>query len=693
MDVSTTTSPSWSHGNNHVGHEEGNHLRPILRRMCRSCSECARKKKSCDGKRPCGRCMRSGDQCTYSERRRYGERARMQRHQPQGPDRNGMKAEDALLDSTTGALVTSGMLPFKSRCRLSASPATGLVGMQENAFLSDFFGCHGFLPLTTPSQIRETMVKIMLPPASFQQPVLGDDCDEGGHYFEVVAPGGDLGTSSARNQLAMGPSACTFWCAVALGALAKGNPIESVTSYAHLAEGALANSRSGPGDAEVAKAWVILANLHGCMGDKERFEKYLALSDSFLRRQGSTDPSLPVGFAEIVKFKDIANVSCGKWQVESFPVQEETVSPPQLNQAATEAELYRYVSQSCAAFEKAIYTTATEQSASGTNSLCDSELHSRPDVVPSSLEDFMAADISKAMRALLEDGGFVDCGPLQEVVDRRPSIRRGIGVLFINGPYIMRTAGKGDLHATRESIGRCIEVLERYPGLCRCMIGYHMAHMLLICLAAAGGSNDQAMYARIRVILNSFRAPGSRPVPPFVEWRGVGAFCDEIFCRSIEGLVPCGHMGPFLEPPVDDIDTDFGTTATGSSIDEDAPHGHGFTQREILPALNSIPGKTIGTAPVWPTDSGVEGDIGPTLVPTAPPTTSPTSSNRAFCQSEAGLHSVGVARRVTTPEPSVSGLPESSERDGKPEDTGEDGIAEEDWLDVAHAISDAAEAV
>lgn len=36
-----------------------------------------------------------------------------------------------------------------TRCRLSASPATGLVGLQENSFLSDFFGCVGFLPLTT----------------------------------------------------------------------------------------------------------------------------------------------------------------------------------------------------------------------------------------------------------------------------------------------------------------------------------------------------------------------------------------------------------------------------------------------------------------------------------------------------------------------------------------------------------------
>lgn len=36
-----------------------------------------------------------------------------------------------------------------SRCRFSASPATGLIGMQENAFLSDFFASVGFLPLAT----------------------------------------------------------------------------------------------------------------------------------------------------------------------------------------------------------------------------------------------------------------------------------------------------------------------------------------------------------------------------------------------------------------------------------------------------------------------------------------------------------------------------------------------------------------
>ena len=35
------------------------------------------------------------------------------------------------------------------RGQFSASPATGLTGLQENEFLGDFFDCLGFLSLTS----------------------------------------------------------------------------------------------------------------------------------------------------------------------------------------------------------------------------------------------------------------------------------------------------------------------------------------------------------------------------------------------------------------------------------------------------------------------------------------------------------------------------------------------------------------
>ncbi|CAN0391081.1 unnamed protein product, partial [Ectocarpus sp. 12 AP-2014] len=241
MDTSSTM-PVNSTRNNRDG-RQGIPQRPNLFGMRRSCSECGRTKKRCDGQQPCGRCVKSGSQCTYSRRRWHLPQPPQQERQPERPDRDGMYGREAPLHPTPhGVFVTSGMLPMKRtllrsafvpyrgatcRFRLSASPATGLVGMQENAFLSDFFGCVGFLPLTTNSYIRETMVKIMTSPASLQPSAVGADYDDE-RSVDAIAPGASWIMASERNQLPMDPSTCTFWCAIALGALAKGSPIESV---------------------------------------------------------------------------------------------------------------------------------------------------------------------------------------------------------------------------------------------------------------------------------------------------------------------------------------------------------------------------------------------------------------------------------------------------------------------------------
>ncbi|CAN0488545.1 unnamed protein product, partial [Ectocarpus sp. 8 AP-2014] len=212
------------------------------------------------------RCVGSGNSCLYTKRRWHLPQAHREQSLPRPRDRDGADGGDLMLQSSpSGALATSGRLPFK-RFRLSASPATGLVGMQESAFLSDFFGCVGFFPLTTQSGIRESMVKMM---TTLQPSAVGGDCGEQGR-FDAIARGADWSKVSEGHQIPMNPSSCTFWCAIALGALVKGHPIESVTKYSQLAHEALAKSNSGPADAEVAKAWAILAYLHGWMGDLVR---------------------------------------------------------------------------------------------------------------------------------------------------------------------------------------------------------------------------------------------------------------------------------------------------------------------------------------------------------------------------------------------------------------------------------------
>ncbi|CBN75397.1 hypothetical protein Esi_0093_0008 [Ectocarpus siliculosus] len=280
--------------------------------------------------------------------------------------------------------------------------------MEENAFLSDFFGCVGFLPLTTKSHIRETMVKIMRSPASLQQSAVEADCDDERSY-DAIARGAHWIQASERNQLPRDPSTCTFWCAIALGALAEGSPIQSVYKYSELAQEALATSGSGPANVEVAKAWVILAYLCCFMEDMVGFQDYLALSDAFVTRcieQGSAD-MLPVGFADIVKLKYAALSSCGQqWQMKSYRSKEQA-TPPQLNEALTEVELYQYVAQSYRAYEQILHETVTKQSATACETSCEAAPDGRSDGVRGADHVLLPQEVSEAIGTVFESLGLL----------------------------------------------------------------------------------------------------------------------------------------------------------------------------------------------------------------------------------------------------------------------------------------------
>ncbi|CAN0202426.1 unnamed protein product, partial [Ectocarpus sp. 12 AP-2014] len=127
----------------------------------KSCCACGRKKKKCDGFMPCRRCVDSGNHCVYAKRRGHLPRPRHQQRQRRWLDRDGVPLGGATKHSVPAAAPACEMLALK-RCKFRASPATGLVGMRENTFLGDFFACVGFIPLTTQSHIRETMVKMMV---------------------------------------------------------------------------------------------------------------------------------------------------------------------------------------------------------------------------------------------------------------------------------------------------------------------------------------------------------------------------------------------------------------------------------------------------------------------------------------------------------------------------------------------------
>lgn len=80
------------------------------------------------------------------------------------------------------------------------------------------------------------MVRIMEPAYPQREEGFGIDCcgDEG--QLGALDGGGTFGNVSGAEQLTKDPSFCTFWCAVAMGALAKGSPIESVSGSEGTAE-------------------------------------------------------------------------------------------------------------------------------------------------------------------------------------------------------------------------------------------------------------------------------------------------------------------------------------------------------------------------------------------------------------------------------------------------------------------------
>eukprot|EP00903_Cladosiphon_okamuranus_P015997 g14773.t2 len=216
--------------------------------------------------------------------------------------------------------------------------------MKENTFISDFFGCIGFLPLTTRSDIRETMVNMFACSAIGQQSQ--EQCDRGDSLDASMAED-SFNRFLIGRELPKHSSTCIFWCAVALGALLRGNPIDSVAEYSQLARDAL-ETYSGPANAGMARAWTILSYLYLFCGDVENHEEYMALSSSFLgiaMEQGLTE-ALPVGFADFVQCSTVLNKTLEGDidKATSFGAQDQAI--PQLREVASESDLYLFSSSS-----------------------------------------------------------------------------------------------------------------------------------------------------------------------------------------------------------------------------------------------------------------------------------------------------------------------------------------------------------
>ncbi|CAM9592766.1 unnamed protein product [Ectocarpus sp. 8 AP-2014] len=417
---------------------------------------------------------------------------------------------------------------------------------------------------------------------------------------------------------------------------------------------------------------------------------------------------LDQGFPEIVHYKESVKVYCGNVDAVDIDFFARRQDRPQINPAASEEDVFRFVAQSLEAFVQLVVEEACEKRATRSCSSDDGPCEEDRSGASPHGNAPRAEEMSEAMVTGFKVG-LLDFENLQQAVDRRPNVRTGMGGFLINMNLVFHRAANGDAVGMVEKLGHCVEVLERYPGVCRCMLQWcHLVHATLAALAAIDDCRARGLYNRLREAYNPFRPPASLPAPPLEEWQGLSAFCDHFQCRLVAGVIASERLSAFTTPP--DCSRNDASFQQAHLKKEDVPvvdeeHHSGIVWAGVTPeeATSSIMDApcSSGDKPMSSTSSWEwNHERAPQASPTA--RSSPSSSHvHRRESSKGGIHGTDlfsndvercgeyVFSGVVAQYPDV-GLtsPELREVDGTTQETVDDAIAVADWLDATHAMLD-----
>ncbi|CAM9805789.1 unnamed protein product [Ectocarpus sp. 12 AP-2014] len=416
------------------------------------------------------------------------------------------------------------------------------------------------------------------------------------------------------------------------------------------------------------------------------------------------------GFAEIVGQKHTVQVYSGHLDaagIESLGTLRQDA--PQIKPAACEGDLYRYVAQSHAAFEQVVFERACQNSATCGHSKEDERCEDNGGGAIPHGNAPQAEEVSDAMVAALKNG-LMDFEHLQETADRRPNIRTGVGGLLINITLAFQRAVNGDAGGALERFGHCVEVFERYPGLCRYRILWcHLAHAVLGSLAAIDDSRARGLFSRLREVYNPFRLSSSLPAPPLEKWRGISACCDDFLCRIFEGIIASQAVRVFSTPPLcaSNCAASQGTQCTEENLQAvDCEHRSSIVSASVTPddGIGSIMGASCSNAdkPMACTSSWESHqDPAPQMSPPVEPSLSPSAlhfeSVKGDTSRDTDVFSGAVegcgggGGVIAGSGPQVPDMPVTSPGLSEVDRTkhGNDALTAADWLDIAQAMMDA----
>ncbi|CAN0391286.1 unnamed protein product [Pylaiella littoralis] len=558
------------------------------RETYKSCDFCAKRKKKCSGDLPrCSLCIEKNQPYCHYQLKPPTKRRAANHLSPQRPSTSS--STDVTVYTRGGAMSVSGtgsvtLVPdsmLTKRCRLSASPATGLVGLQENGFLGDFFGCLGILPLATESTVRNGMVEIMEAVARRQLRHEHEHEYPGNVGFTMerealkeegagtgLADGEEKDWKDAlvRRDVSGSPATCIMWCAIALGALMRGSPVEFVNRYISLAQKSLVDCVDGR-RIDKARAYLMMSFLYGMVHHEEKNEEYLSMAMNIVAKLRRDDVSKELGPILLTAEKVwVSNVSGNRTKkeredlntfctnvVDLLPTgdvmqQEEIcniflVSDRRLNQAFIKDMSAQGAFVHVKRLEEHKTTGeplvnehlehqgdggiagSPHESARGKGSQLppcgDSKLaqgwRNGPEPPPSgcATRDFVREALPELQR-------------LSKTLERSDTCS-GVGGLLYHGNVAYMKSVKGDMADSFESLKDCAKVLMRYPGIVR--FRPHLVHCII---AGSHYSHRKDVYDAVREVYNPNRPPGCAVAPPYEEWTEMRQLCDHVLCRSVQ---------------------------------------------------------------------------------------------------------------------------------------------------------------
>ncbi|CAN0062531.1 unnamed protein product [Ectocarpus sp. 12 AP-2014] len=487
---------------------------------------------------------------------------------------------------------------FKSRCRLSASPATGLVGMKENGFLCDFFGCFGILPLTTESTVRNAMVEIMMgvepPRKSYNEEHLGVRTrwaeDEGE---------GEKGWSGDRTVVRRGTppdhaAMCMMWCAIALGALMRGVPVEHVERYVSFARESLAECFDGR-SIEHARAYLTMSFLHGILLDEDKNERYLSFAMDIVSQLGPEKAPKDLGAMLLTaeKMRLFKKMGCSRVRTDDLTAYcNNVVELPQVDNIVMKKDLCHLFLVTDRRLNQAFVADMTSSGALAAVRGAARRKENKEPVQGESHREWggggmvetnderargkgkqgLASDDKESVDRLHDEPKVPPSGAAMKrfVQETLPEITRltktlersnvcsGVGGFFYHSNVAYMKAVNGDLEDLIRCLQASVDVVLRYPGIVR-----FRPHFIHCTLAVSHFSKRRDMYDAMSVAYNSIRPPGCWRAPPYEEWRTITQICDNMFCRSFEAEIHNAHHGeePLQTNVSGDEDVTFGSAS------------------------------------------------------------------------------------------------------------------------------------